>query len=396
MQYVKVNGVHCRDGENEKIVYHLLVDTGDPALSWIYSNEQPIRRINEQEWLDPRHGWSEAQIGKEWATKCKIPVPVPRGSEVQHRFGLLGTEFAYLVAGIPTVVDLELHGLSTVPAADRDGIRDVAPVSNFVVDAAVGINKAAFFYTEGADGMLAFGRGGAGVQPRTVNGFLPDSVQGVLVRNHKMSSHDFWMRIAHLAFDFRLQDFMCLGRYHDPFGMFPIVTGVNLTVQPSSNHWKLYLQDIAYMVPHPNGAEALVVEEFRVGVDVIIDSGASGSWLPEPCVKKIQEFLKNRFGSSRLGKAPTQMDRSHLVRFQFAETRETARHQPVYGFARRFLVSQLHNQDGSPEPDCDVHAVQHGDVYLLGLNFFRTFMIGFHDGSLPSVTLVGQRDLNYP
>lgn len=391
--YIKVNGQHCRDRDDEKVAYHLLVDTGSAGFSWVYSAQQPTVRIDEHQWFEQTHGWTEQQIAHEWATKAKIP-PSPRDGVLRHEFGRQGDVSGTIVDATMTVVDLELHGLSGIRADDQDGIRDAALVSDFVLGA-VGVNKLAFLYTEGADGVRAFGRCGTGFQPQVVRGVVSGTVQGILVRNKKLPSKEFWIRVAHRSFDQRGRDYMCLGRYHDPFGLFPLVSGryTVLTVQPSSSHWKLYLNAITYLIPDENGGEPQVVENFRVDCDVIIDSSAAASWLPEAAVMKIQDFMKNHLGASRLGRVPIHMDPFHQVRFQFAETKTSPR-QAVVGYARRFFVSQYENADGSLERQCDVRPVQKGETFLLGLNFLRTFMIGFHDTSRPSVTLVPQAHAN--
>ncbi|EJD45425.1 hypothetical protein AURDEDRAFT_114192 [Auricularia subglabra TFB-10046 SS5] len=136
--------------------------------------------------------------------------------------------------------------------------------------------------------------------------------------------------------------------------------------------WKLRLQEI---VLHAKMDDAPKAYPFAVKRTVLVDSGTASTYLPVKTDEEIRQGLGRLFELRNDGTLFHDDDDVELIFDPKGTGRDTI---SITGQAKRFFQSPYADQKGTA---CACTGTR-GDVFVLGLNFFMTFILSFQDASM--------------
>ncbi|EJD45431.1 hypothetical protein AURDEDRAFT_165646 [Auricularia subglabra TFB-10046 SS5] len=141
-----------------------------------------------------------------------------------------------------------------------------------------------------------------------------------------------------------------------------------IPVTPRVGHWQLFLDRILL-----HRAGTAKPTPIRVARNVIVDSGASMTYLPGGSMKQINVLFKS-LGAQVVGNTP-EFKFDDKVELQFGKNAQYS----ITGQAKRFFSSANLGEDGATRNAC---VETSGSVFILGLNFFMTFILSFQDAEI--------------
>ncbi|KZV88942.1 hypothetical protein EXIGLDRAFT_838863 [Exidia glandulosa HHB12029] len=378
------------------LVFRLAVDTGGWVDSWIFGAfpwGSFMRMDAAEHWTSQLRGIFEA--------KNKIGHPPPPA--VQDN--MIALAYGYVGVADNHMSIMAEQTLVHVHCWDYLKMNTTLYAKKFVIGSVNACDSSALLRR--SDGLLALGRwlDAANYTRYKRSGTWTSTATtlvGALYNARHIQHGRFYIRISHPRLESSAASFMC-------FGMFKDVTRAADPpgcIQPSSNwseifcnyagshwhpFWMVLLEKITIRTP---GIPDVLI---TVGSRFAVDSGASHTYAPKAMATKIQEYLKSVQGDEA-GNA-SNISAAATIVFTF-----TCPNPPgnglisvdVTGQAIRFLVNPLASITGDGNPACVRAAPDGHTLYLLGLNFFRTFCVGFTDHALyPRVSLAPQRYLAY-
>ncbi|EJD37654.1 hypothetical protein AURDEDRAFT_188023 [Auricularia subglabra TFB-10046 SS5] len=266
------------------------------------------------------------------------------------------------------------------------------PVQRRLADFALGVVYAAdaSLVLNAHDGLLALGRGenpGSRMSPNSPYAEFCKPLAKHLYDQGLIKTQDFWMTIHHATWDCKQQDYLCFGAYvnkrpHTDYRWQDILVDED-SKDAMPGFWGLQIERIRLF----KGSEDRMNIGFKKLVYAVVDSGASMSFLPSEFTRPLQLYLRDHYGAPE-SHASYDIEDDLMVEFTFRSGSHTVK---VVGQALRFLISPLRVDNREGNPGCDVK--EHARA-ILGLNFFRTFAVGFKDGEEPKVSLARHPDVD--
>lgn len=346
------------DEHGQIVTFRVLLDTGAPIDSWVYCTigYDALIPLSKQNDFLPEHETL-------YNIKSGIPHP-PEGHFNDEdnwtvlQYGIEETKSRMLVA--QTVVKFQYDGRAPTWA------KVTIPDTEFPIGAVCGVSPTDL--ERGEDGLLALGR-----QSNAVSAFKRSTgprwksktLLTILHETRRISHPHFTIFTEHPLFVKSPKDCIIFGPLYNPgIPKIPVDESAwkAIPVVYNSGDWKVKLNTIKLVQTKAKRERAFSVES-----EVIIDNGASQTYLSKETTGKIDAALAPLGGMSPVFDPE---DKVHLV-FGTPDGGECT----VVGEARRFFTSP-YLQYSQPRASCTATT---GKKYLLGLNFFMTFIVTFYD-----------------
>ncbi|EJD39827.1 hypothetical protein AURDEDRAFT_187214 [Auricularia subglabra TFB-10046 SS5] len=355
-------------GKLRVVVYFLRLDTGGMADSWVFGNI-PWERFCR---LSKNSVYTDQQLQAAFSKKNLMPFPRYDGEKEDW------AELGYGVGADDLTTVSVKQGLCGIAFGHWE--RPIR-ISKFPIGVVYGAHD--MHILTGFDGLLGLGRGIASESRMPVGARYGPAVTlpEALFRQKLIKSRNFWIHITHPTWDEPGRDFMCLGDYHNPHdSTIPKWLDVDCSVDTAV--WEVDLSRIEVIDPaHPQSH--LVKHSFR-RLKVMVDSGCMQSFLPLDFVSKVEGMFSKGYNVPR-GSASYELPKSLVIRFYFGVDGSRC----IDGQAIRFLISP----DYVPGDDPAI-GLKYSDRAILGLNFFRTFVVGFKDHETkPQISLAKHPDV---
>lgn len=360
------NYVIVADQEGLALRFLLLLDTGTTIDSWVFCNltwdSLDLFKGHPPVPLTPYH---ETQYYK----KNRIHAPPQEHINDEYNTG----QILYGLKGVRQTPLSIAQTLVKFQFRTRDR-RNVVVLPEFPIGAVYGV--AAEDLERGEEGLIALGRqsnarsmfespaadGTGGVR------WPSQTLASILQQYDNITEESFTIFIDHPLFVANPYDCIIFGRIYNPvrpriphtpeaWTSVPALSGTGL--------WKVYLVELEFINGGGNRSR-----KFPVGEYVIVDNGASQSYLPSSASTSIDKFLDNRGGSLPIFGA------GDTINVVFA-TDDTPGQEliSVTGQAKRFFTSPYLRADGS-QARC---VTASNTSFILGLNFFMTFIVSFEE-----------------
>ncbi|EJD40965.1 hypothetical protein AURDEDRAFT_127350 [Auricularia subglabra TFB-10046 SS5] len=333
-------------------IVRLLLDTGCRD-SWTFSDVKKEQYMTDNSPTRPHNTkWSECgfDAARLYENKPTFPRPPPDMMDDDQR-----TEITY---GIVEASG-SLYAAQTICMLRVPNKQDVQ-IAGFPIAVALSSDP---------EILWRFDHGVLGLGP----GQYSSSQFGRNVR-WKSKSPQFWISFGHPDHD-RNVTFIVFGSFYHPSPWADNLLESNFTHVPlddgtsTGGLWTLKLLSI--IIQHAD--ESVDEQPFDVGGTVVVDSAASQSYLPARTAFDINDYLS--------GVQLTPRDQVVLV---FGDSGHGEIR--IKGQAQRFFNSPL---PASDIPDTNMGTS--GTVFILGVNLFRTFIVGFHEGAASSISFFPQR-----
>lgn len=355
--------------------FQLLVDTGANINSWVHIQAQAPSYYPGNLSCDNSIRWPNEEATRDslWESKNKVPYDffedVPYYDFADLSYGVDGK-----TAGVG-IFQVNTH-LTIVNEEHR------IKLTNFPLGLAYKVHPG--ILTGGYDGVLALGQSRYNKQDNFHSIQAPTHGRSIglmhkLMSDGKINRAIYFILVMHDLWAARIRNvysMMSLGAWDD-----------NPDIQDGENNPRVVIPCTA--TPGYEGLwvltlESITFQDKRVEINklVRIDSGASQSYLPVPACHEIQEYLVQSLGAPHQGFAPTKR-LNEWVTFVFKAGSQKHR---IHGQISRFFVTPTLYQNRHM---CGIGPSS--DYYILGLNFFRTFVVGFEDVKEPKIHLIRQQ-----
>ncbi|EJD37611.1 hypothetical protein AURDEDRAFT_116720 [Auricularia subglabra TFB-10046 SS5] len=359
--------VRCEDLNQDPLEFQLLLDLGAPMDSWVFCELSwdtitPLKGSRDIPWSDFHE--------HRYANKNKIPLPPDshvRDRQNMARFAYGSDEFTSKIAIAQTVVKIRYH--------DRD--HHPVDLPEFPIGVALGFTPTDIERDE--DGVLSLAR-----QSNSKSTFEPQTsiagprwtsktFTGMLKEKNIISKNTFTLYIDHPIFVPQAKSVVIFGPVYDP-GLPSIVADeerwTSVPVLYGSGQWELHLKMIKFWPAKGR------YKEIPVGVDVTLDNGSSQTYLSKTIVDDLTEKL-----DIQNNVAPSLAREDELVLVFSQGESEIA----IHGQARRFFTSPYLKSSGER---AFPFAPTFKKRYILGLNFFMTFITTFQDADDPMARIL--------
>lgn len=354
----------CVDKNKNALEFRLLLDLASQMDSWVFSHVS---------WKTATHLQGDTPIPWElfhqerYTNKNRIPLP-PR-SHVQGKRNI--AELAY---GSTQCTSRIAIAQTIVKILFKSRTHAMVELPEFPIGAAIGFSPSDIERDE--DGVLSLGR-----QSNAESKFPPKSLHdgprwssktllGMLTETRRIPKNAFTIFIDHPILVQRPKNVIILGPVYNP-GIPDIPADKDLwttiPVAVDTGLWVVRLDSITVFRTKPEDDVKL-----EVNADFILDNASSQTYLPN----RVMEDLVLQLGSDRL--AP-KLEREDELVLMFSSALDGSTFN-AHGQAKRFFTSAYLGSEGEHRLP---FAPTGGTRYILGLNFFTTFMVTFEDGQDP-------------